>query len=186
MASLPDIPVPESVDSTKGKELEQKFGILLSARQAPIDFAAWTGPDESGLPVAVLFIDIDEFKALNARHSETIVDETVLPEFQRLLKQAVRRRGCAYRQGGEEFLIILPNHTREEGVAFAERLRAEIENTLFAARKLDARITVSLGVAAFPSDGQSFSEVVQAANDSEHLAKDGGRNRVIAYAQRAS
>ncbi|HXU39243.1 MAG TPA: hypothetical protein VN937_23010 [Blastocatellia bacterium] len=60
-----------STEPTQKKELEQKFKILFSASQAVDDFAEWISDEESFGPVAVIFVDIDHFKALNTAHTET-------------------------------------------------------------------------------------------------------------------
>lgn len=166
--------------TTPDKELEQKFKILFSSAQAPVDFAAWISAAEPiRVQVGVMFVDIDNFKSLNSTFSETVVDETILREFQYLLERCVRHRGCAYRQGGEEFVVILPNHTKAEAAVFAERLRAETEAMAFMVQSEEVRLTVSIGVASFPSDGSTFAEVVREANLAEHEAKASGRNRVV-------
>jgi diguanylate cyclase (GGDEF)-like protein len=174
-----DEPLGRYDEAPPKKELEQKFKILFSPAQAPVDFAEWISAEGPDVQVAIMFVDIDHFKALNSRLSETVVDETVLPEFQRFLELCVRHRGCAYRQGGEEFVIILPNHTQAEAVVFAERLRATTEGRLFTARSQEVRLTISVGVATFPTDGSTFAEVVHEANLAEHAAKSAGRNRVV-------
>ena len=167
------------IELAQKKELEQKFKILYSPAQAAKDFTEWISADSSGSQVAVLYIDIDNFKKLNTAHTETTVDETLLPEFQRTLDNLVKHRGAAYRQGGEEFLVALPNHTKDEAVAFAERLRREISEQPFRVYSEEAVITVSVGVAAYPDDGATFAEVLRAANIAEHEAKAAGRNVVV-------
>ncbi|MCZ6774147.1 MAG: GGDEF domain-containing protein, partial [Proteobacteria bacterium] len=118
----PNLSIPSSV--APAKELEQKFGILFSPPQAGIDFDIWLADTEDPeFSIGVLFIDIDHFKTLNERYTETEVDKTILPEFQNLLKQLAANRGAAYRYGGEEFVVLLPNHNSEEIMAFAEKVR---------------------------------------------------------------
>jgi diguanylate cyclase (GGDEF)-like protein len=122
----------EGKTQTQSKEIDQKFGILLSARQARLDFQEWVnelGPTSRS--ITVLFIDIDNFKAFNSRHTETVIDETILPDAMRLIHQMANQRGGAYKQGGEEFVLILPNHDRAEAAAFAEKLRLAFESTTF-------------------------------------------------------
>jgi hypothetical protein len=86
------------------REREQKFGILLSPRQAERDFGDVVAKArEHENSVAVLFVDLDHFKTLNARWTNATVDETLLPAAQRLLAKLVQGRGDAYRHGGEEF-----------------------------------------------------------------------------------
>jgi diguanylate cyclase (GGDEF)-like protein len=157
------------------KEREQKFGILLSAKQVERDFEEWQA---SGVGIGVLFIDIDGFKALNGRHTETTIDQTLLPEAMRLLDGLVCWRGGAYRQGGEEFVILLPNHTVEEVNAFAERIRDAFDTRSFTVGGTEERVTVSIGVATAPTDGNSLRGILQAANDAERRAKSLGGNRV--------
>lgn len=169
----------EEKPSTPMKELEQKFKILFSAGQAATDFAAWTANREERVPIVVLFIDIDDFKSMNTMLGETVVDDTILPGFQRFLELRCRHRGCAYRQGGEEFVVTLPNHTPDEGTAFAERLRAETEARVFKVPPSEVRLTISVGVASFPANGSTYAEVLHAANAAEHRAKSTGRNRVV-------
>lgn len=161
------------------RELEQKFKILFSPAQAPMDFAEWISAEGPDVQLAIMFVDIDNFKALNSNLSETVIDETVLPDFQRFLELCVRNRGCAYRHGGEEFVIILRNHTQAEAVVFAERVRAETERKQFTVRSEGVRLTISIGVATFPNDGSTFAEVLHKANLAEHVAKSAGKNRVV-------
>ncbi len=161
------------------KDLEQKFMILFSQPQEQKDFDAWR--DEAGdqrFQIGVLFIDIDDFKQLNERHTETVIDETILPEAQILLKQLAAHRGAAYRHGGEEFVVQLPNHNSEEVMAFAEKVRKTFETNQFQVAGTDQPLTVSIGVAIWPDHGETQREVVAAANRAEHVAKNEGRNTV--------
>ncbi len=176
---LQELKRKESVVSATDREFEQKFRILFSAAQARVDFAEWTSDTKRNAPVAILFVDIDNFKGLNSDHTETVIDETLLPQFQRLLQTAVKHRGYAYRQGGEEFLIALPNHTAQEAATFAERLRADTENEVFRIRSQEIHLTISVGVASFPYDGSTFDDVVRAANRAENQAKAARRNCVV-------
>jgi len=169
-----------AIDPASQKELEQKFRILYSAAQAAIDFADWTADGRRHeLPVAILFVDIDKFKSLNSEFGETVVDQTLLPEFQRLIEKTVRHRGCAYREGGEEFVIALPNQTLADGAAFARRLRATIGARVFSVGSRPIIMTISVGVAAFPEHGTDFVSVRRTANVAEHRAKKAGGNCVV-------
>ncbi len=161
------------------KELEQKFKILLSQPQEQRDFDNWRADaGEQSFPIGVLFIDIDHFKELNIRHTETKVDQTILPQAQALLRQVTAHRGGAYRHGGEEFVVLLPNHNSEEAMLFAEKLRKAFETYRFQVSLRDEALTVSIGVAIWPDHGETLSEVLEAANRAEHMAKSEGRNTV--------
>jgi diguanylate cyclase (GGDEF)-like protein len=161
-------------------ELEQKFQILRSAAQEQRDFERWT-TEASGLSdyeIGVIFLDIDNFKQINARFTETVVDRTILPTVQELVRRICLHRATAYRHGGEELVVLLPNHALNEVIDFAERLRSAIEAHTFDADGQIVRLTTSNGVAAWPSHGNGLGEVLEAANRAEHAAKDQGKNRV--------
>lgn len=159
------------VGATK-KEREQKFGILLSAAQAKTDFEAYSiEAGKLGNSVVVLFLDIDYFKALNKRWTETIVDQTILAEVQELLVKLVQGRGDAYRHGGEEFVIIMPNLDTREARAFAEKVRELFEQHPFQVKGETQKITLSIGVALWPENGTTYGEVLTAANNAEAKAK---------------
>lgn len=154
------------------KEFDQKFKILLSAGQARIDFEIWANElGLTGRSIAILFIDIDNFKGFNTKHTETVIDETLLPDTMKLINILAKHRGTAYRQGGEEFLVILPNYDRTEASAFAEKIRLAYESTTFMVGHEREHLTVSIGVALWPQHGQSYSEVLKRANRAKGDAK---------------
>ncbi|QOJ34715.1 MAG: GGDEF domain-containing protein [Nitrospira sp.] len=153
------------------KELEQKFKILLSAAQAKVDFELWVTDLGADAKVAVLFIDIDHFKQFNTKYTETRVDETLLPGAMKLIMQLSHHRGGAYRHGGEEFLVILPNVDRDEANNFAEKLRSAFERTSFQVQGNSENMTVSIGIAMYPQHGQTYGDVLQQANLAKALAK---------------
>lgn len=162
-------------------ELEQKFRILRSAGQEEVDFSAWAA-DGSQTPeysIGVIFFDVDDFKVLNSRFTESSVDRDILAPLQHLVRAITMNRGHAYRQGGEEFVILLPNCTVDETSAFAEKLRARIEAEVFTVQGGgSSTLTVSEGVAVWPVHGETLDEVRAAANRAEHEAKTAGKNRV--------
>jgi hypothetical protein len=76
------------------KELEQGFKILLSREQAKLDFEEWSNNLSEGIgQIGVLFIDVDNFKAINTRYTHTRVDVSFLPDTMRLLETITRLRG---------------------------------------------------------------------------------------------
>jgi hypothetical protein len=88
-----------------------------------------------------------------------------------------RQKGKAFRYGGEELALVLPNHSAQEGVAVAERARREIEATPIEG----IRVTVSLGVGSFPDHAANAIPLIQAADDALYDAKNRGRNVVRLY-----
>lgn len=163
------------------KEKEQKFGILNSIGQATTDFTSYCSALGTDVGVGVLFLDIDNFKSLNTRFTESVVDQEILIPFQQLLSTACLHRGEAYRHGGEEFLVLLPNHSAEEVLQFAERLRGRIEAEEFSVGESSVRITVSIGIALWPKHGESLDALIAKANRAENKAKAEGKNRIEAY-----
>lgn len=163
------------------KEKEQKFGILNSLGQATTDFTSYASRLGTDVSIGVLFLDIDDFKSLNTHFTESVVDKEIFIPFQNLLSSACLYRGDAYRHGGEEFLVLLPNHTTEEVKQFAERLRRLIEKEEFSVGESTVRITVSIGAALWPKHGETLDELIQKANRAEHEAKAKGKNRIEAY-----
>ena len=166
---------------TLNRELEQKFGILFSAAQEQRDFERWAteGAGATQYAIGVVFLDIDDFKRLNSAFTESIVDRSILPAFQRLVRALSLPRGAAYRHGGEELLVMLPNCGLDETAGFAEKLRARIEAEQFTLEGHEpVRLTVSAGVAMWPGHGKTLDQVIHVANKAEHAAKEAGKNRV--------
>jgi diguanylate cyclase (GGDEF)-like protein len=138
-------------------EVEQKFKILYSEAQAEKDFTEWlSDAAQSEYRLATLFLDIDYFKRLNTKYTETVVDETILPEVQNLLKHLTSHHGRAYRHGGEEFLVILRNYESDEAVSFAEKLRRTFEAHTFDIRGNKEKLTISIGIALWPEHGRNL------------------------------
>lgn len=88
-----------------------------------------------------------------------------------------------YRIGGDEFAVVLPNHTRNEAVAVAERLRREVNATPHTAHSLT--LSVSLGIAAFPDDGIDLPSLRKSADLAAYDAKNLGRNLVRFFGEQA-
>jgi len=87
------------------------------------------------------------------------------------------------RYGGEEFAIISPESSKKEGAILAEKLRRIVESTRFPGINQHGGkpITISIGVAAFPEDAQSPTELIRCADEALYAAKRAGRNRVVVY-----
>jgi diguanylate cyclase (GGDEF)-like protein len=131
-----------------------------------------------GLPVGILSIDVDHFKKFNDNHGHDAGD-TVLRAVGDLLKSSFRDEDVPCRFGGEEFVVLLPGATLEAAAQKAEEIRARIEALVV--RYVDGnlpRVTISIGVAAYPGSGDSPQSVLKAADEALYRGKDGGRNRV--------
>jgi diguanylate cyclase (GGDEF)-like protein len=118
-------------------------------------------------------VDVDKFKAVNDTHGHQKGDE-VLRAIAERLEAVVAGKGSVYRYGGEEFTIVLPNHTTDEGVAVAERARRVIEATKVGGLS----VTASFGVATFPEQAMELGALLAAADAALYDAKNRGRNLV--------
>ncbi len=132
----------------------------------------------TGQSVGVLSIDVDHFKTYNGNHGHDAGD-MVLRAVGQCLENHFRNEDVPCRFGGEEFVVILPGADAEAATSRAEELRRKIEGIVV--RYLDKnlpRITVSIGVAAFPDAGDDPQQVLKAADEALYRAKENGRNRV--------
>lgn len=124
-------------------------------------------------PVAVVLLDVDEFKAINDTFGHNVGDE-VLRSFARILQQRGRLSDVVGRWGGEEFIILCPETPVTGALGLAEQLRARIARQEFAGV---GRRTASFGVAE-AAPGETLLEVVARADAALYEAKRAGRNRV--------
>lgn len=126
--------------------------------------------------VCLVMIDIDGFKGFNDTYGHDAGD-FLLKGLGDLLRKGVRRSDISCRYGGEEFLIVMPGAPLKKGVERAERIRKAFRAGKFRhmGTKLDA--TLSLGVAIYPDHGQTWEEVIHAADRAMYGAKAAGKNR---------
>ncbi|MCU7726797.1 diguanylate cyclase [Actinoplanes sp. KI2] len=129
-----------------------------------------------GRMLAVLVLDLDHFKEVNDTYGHAAGD-AVLGEFARRIRIGLREVDVAFRQGGEEFVVLLPETDAYGGVIVAERLGAAVRDRPVS---IDVGgvipVTVSIGVAVFPEHGKTAQEVLQAADDALYAAKSAGRD----------
>lgn len=129
-------------------------------------------------PVGVVMMDIDKFKSVNDTHGHPKGD-AVLRSVAQLVRATVEGKGDAYRYGGEEFMLVLPNHDLEEATAVAERIRKALES-----RDTEGlRVTASFGVSVFPAQGTTAAEIISRADRALYDAKNRGRNLVRIFGE---
>ena len=128
-------------------------------------------------PLALLLLDIDNFKEYNDSYGHLEGDK-VLVRFSQIIKTCLRANDSAYRYGGEEFTVILPETTGDEAKTVAQRIRASLEAEKYKPipGKV-ARITISIGVTqCYPKE--ELSTFIRRADKAMYLSKENGRNRV--------
>jgi diguanylate cyclase (GGDEF)-like protein len=123
---------------------------------------------------SVLMADVDEFKKYNDAFGHPAGDE-VLKKVAGILLNCTRSMDCTARYGGEEFAVLLTGTSADVANEVAERIRARVEAQEFAGRK----ITLSIGIAEFPTNGETADEVISSADEALYSAKRSGRNRVV-------
>jgi len=132
-----------------------------------------------GHPFAVALVDIDDFKAYNDAHGHLGGDE-VLRQIAELLLRSTRRADVVARIGGEEFVIVLPESDAPGAAALAEKVREAVATAPFPGRESQpgGRLTVTLGLACFPDDGQDATVLLELADRALYLGKHDGGNCV--------
>ncbi|HYC34952.1 MAG TPA: GGDEF domain-containing protein [Usitatibacter sp.] len=134
----------------------------------------------AGQPLSIVMLDIDHFRAINEQHGHRVGDE-VLRKFGDLVRSALRQEDMVVRFGGEEFLVMLPDVPGPGAVVVAGRIRRYVANEPIEAAGHKFAVTVSLGVAARLDEGpESIDTLLDRADSALRLAKERGRNRVVA------
>ncbi|ACD97315.1 diguanylate cyclase [Trichlorobacter lovleyi] len=129
--------------------------------------------------VALLLMDIDHFKRVNDTHGH-LQGDVVLQKVALHIQKELRSYDIAARYGGEEFVAVLPDTSLKEAFNVADRIRLSVQGMHFAGSLANERVTVSLGVALFPSPCfDDIDGLLRAADEALYQAKERGRNRVI-------
>jgi diguanylate cyclase (GGDEF)-like protein len=130
------------------------------------------------LPLSIIMVDIDWFKKINDSYGHEAGNK-VLRTLSHIIKQCIRDVDIFTRYGGEEFAIILPQTPLSEASRIGERIRSQVEKTIIEVDELKRlKITVSVGVSAYPENGKSHEELVSLADQALYRAKDSGKNLV--------
>lgn len=134
-----------------------------------------------GEPLSLIMADIDDFKKFNDGHGHPEGDK-VLEGMGQAIGHCVRHDDLPCRYGGEEFAIILPGASQEQGRTVAERIRQEFQELRFKPHGIVAPpVTVSLGLAALRS-GESAEALLTRADQALYTAKDRGKNQTVVVA----
>jgi diguanylate cyclase (GGDEF)-like protein len=129
---------------------------------------------------SVFFIDLDNFKNLNDTYGHQAGDLT-LKVVADILQTMKRTEDTACRYGGEELVLILPETEKMNALVIAERIRKKVEETGLEFEGEKFNVTLSGGIASYPTDGKEAHELVHAADVALYQAKESGRNRIFIH-----
>lgn len=140
---------------------------------------------QAGYAVGFIMLDIDHFKQINDTFGHRVGD-LVLKAFSEILSRQIRAVDMACRLGGEEFLLILPGITLDIGYQRAECIRQAVEDATLLWAGTEVKTTISGGVAIFPEDGTTDTDLLHAVDVALYAAKKAGRNQIACFNQLAA
>src|SRR5437588_1807771 len=152
----------------------------LNRRRFERDLLSFSSRADRVQPLRLIMFDIDRFKEVNDRYGHEEGDG-LLREIASLVGTLLGKRGECYRTGGDEFSILLPNHTLAEAEALAKRMCEVVSDSRF--ERTD-QITVSAGVASLPETAIESQNMIRDADTALYKAKKDGGNRVYVCSKR--
>lgn len=135
------------------------------------------GKEQPPTELCCIMLDIDHFKLINDNWGHQAGDQ-VLREVALRLRQCVRPYDIVGRYGGEEFMVLLPDTTFDQGLAVAERIRTGIHRESIRIGADEVSVSVSLGVSRTHENDRDLGELIKKADQGLYKAKEGGRDRV--------
>jgi diguanylate cyclase (GGDEF)-like protein len=130
--------------------------------------------------LSILMLDLDYFKMVNDTYGHDAGD-LVLKALAKTMQASVRAADLVIRYGGEEFLIIMQDAAGDGADAVAEKIRAAVEGMKVQLPGAVLQKTISIGIAEFPLDSDTFWQAVKYADVAMYNAKESGRNRVVRF-----
>jgi diguanylate cyclase (GGDEF)-like protein len=136
-----------------------------------------------GYEFSLLFIDLDHFKQVNDTHGH-LVGSKLLAEIGYLVKAQLRLIDFAFRYGGDEFVVLLPQTGKDQALVVAKRLRDAMRASSFCRDEgLNLNIRASIGLATYPHDARDAHDIIRQADEMMYLVKNTTRDN-IGIAQR--
>jgi diguanylate cyclase (GGDEF)-like protein len=136
-----------------------------------------------GYEFSILFIDLDHFKTVNDTHGH-LIGSKLLAEIGYLVKAQLRLIDFAYRYGGDEFVVLLPQTSKDQALVVAKRLRDAMRASQFCKDEgLNLNVRASIGLASFPHDARTAHDIIRQADEMMYLVKNSTRDN-IGIAQR--
>ncbi len=161
-------------------QTDSKTGLLNIRYFNQLMAEALVRAKQTGKPFSVIMADLDFLRRINNTYGH-LAGDMVLIGVSKIIQHAVRHEDAVGRFGGEEFAVLLPNIDQEEAYHVAERIRVAIHSGDFDVPTSQSPIktTMSLGIASYPQDGDTVTELVHQADIAVYQAKMDGRNRIV-------
>ena len=132
---------------------------------------------------SLIFVDLDYFKKVNDKHGH-LVGSKLLAQLGQMIKGHLRLIDFAFRYGGDEFVVLLPQTPKRSAIHVARRLHQLIgRHTFLTDEGLNLKVTASLGVACFPDDAQTKEQIIRLADEAMYLVKKNERNSIAVAGQ---
>lgn len=163
------------------RSYDEKFGILNAPTLFIPDLKYYRDACElRGLPLCAAYMDIDDFKEFNTEYGEPRVDRDVLPRFMTALEAHIYSHGHAYRYGGDEYIILLPNMSSSRAANFLKSFQKNLEQLKYF--QIKKYTTVSIGIFEVSENCiQTDREVEECAASAKKFAKKNGKNCMATY-----
>ncbi len=130
--------------------------------------------------LSFVFLDLDDFKLINDTYGHQMGD-SVLNQFGKLLSSSIRQSDIALRYGGEEFIIIMPNTDRKDALILSNRIRLKVKSTPFINDELKINVSVSGGLAVYPTHAKTLGELIYSADSALYQAKGAGKDTIKVF-----
>lgn len=135
--------------------------------------------ESTGNPFVLAIIDVDNFKQINDTYGH-LVGDCILKEVANIMRTSFRKSDYLFRYGGEEFLVIMPSTSLEEGLKALERFRKNVEEHEFSLdHQRSPKVTVSVGVCGSFEKHEDIQDYIECADKKLYEAKRSGKNKVV-------
>jgi diguanylate cyclase (GGDEF)-like protein len=164
--------------STKGLQREKQLDVLLpiyNKAEFELELPNTTAASSKERPCSLLFLDLDKFKTINDSRGHPAGDR-VLRACADALLRACSGKGTVYRNGGDEFCVLLPNHSLDEALAVASRILREAR--AIRTEELPNGLSTSIGASCFPESASDYSELLSRADNAMYVSKEAGGKQV--------
>ena len=133
---------------------------------------------DSQTPFSLIFMDVDDFKHVVDTYGHLNASQA-LQEFAGTIRSIIQEPSFGVAYGGDEFVVVLPGHSKDKAIDTAENIRSEIGRTVYLSdREINVNLCASFGVASYPDDATDLRELLSLADEAMFSVKKHGKNSV--------